>query len=200
MGSIEYYERNADQFFDRTAHVKIPHLWAPFMELIPAKGKILDIGCGSGRDSLYFSQRGYEVVAMDPSPAMRERASRLTGIPVLDSSFERFEGHEEFDGIWACAALLHVTKQAMPGVISRLALALKRGGALYVSYKLRDEEWEEDDRHFTGYDSESLSELLLSDAHLRLVRIWETEDVGRKGLLWVNALAIRSNPTHRKSR
>src|ERR1700748_3251064 len=108
--SLTYYERNADEFVSRTSRIEIPHLWGPFLALLPQGARILDIGCGSRRDSLYFAQQGFDVVAADPSPAMRKRAAQLTGKPVLDVSFETFDKRNEFDGIWACASLLHVKK------------------------------------------------------------------------------------------
>jgi SAM-dependent methyltransferase len=191
LTSVDYYQLHADEFYERTVGVRIPHLYEPFLELIPPGGRILDIGCGSGRDSLHFSQCGYEVTAVDPSPAMRERASRLIGKPVLPGSFEDLVYKNAFHGVWACASLLHVSRQEMTRVIKRLTDALKINGALYASFKARDADWIEDGRHFTGYTKAALSTLFAASPELEILNIWESEDVGRAGQFWANALACR---------
>ena len=64
--------------------------------------RILDLGCGTGRDSLAFKNKGYQVDAMDYSEALVKKATELTGIPVRQQSFYELEDVEIYDGIWAC--------------------------------------------------------------------------------------------------
>jgi 2-polyprenyl-3-methyl-5-hydroxy-6-metoxy-1,4-benzoquinol methylase len=73
-------------------------------------GRILDAGCGPGRDALAFAERGYELIAFDASTAMVRVARERVGsrIVVHLMRFEDLNGQSEFDGIWACASLLHV--------------------------------------------------------------------------------------------
>ena len=191
LHSVDYYERHAEEFYARTVGVKIPHLYEPFLKFVPPGGQILDIGCGSGRDSLYFLQAGYEVTAVDPSPTMRELASRLIGKPVFAGSFEELDYKNAFHGVWACASLLHVSRQNMTRVTKQLTDALKIGGVLYASFKARDADWMEEGRYFTGYTQASLKALLAENPELEIRNVWETEDVGRPGLFWTSALACR---------
>lgn len=194
--TIAYYDKNSQQFFDRTVDVDMSALYTPFLELIPTGGRILDAGCGSGRDSLYFKQHGYGVEAFDASAEMCRLASILTGQPVRQMTFDEVEWESEFDGIWACASLLHVNRESLSAVLERLAYATKPTGVLFISVKKRDEEWRHEGRFFNGYNQESFSRLIESQILLRLYSLWISLDTrpGRKGELWLNAI-VRRVPT-----
>jgi 2-polyprenyl-3-methyl-5-hydroxy-6-metoxy-1,4-benzoquinol methylase len=71
---FDYYDDHADQFVRGTLAVDMAELYKPFLEHVPAGGRILDAGCGSGRDTRAFLAQGYEVVAMD---ARRRWSKRL---------------------------------------------------------------------------------------------------------------------------
>jgi SAM-dependent methyltransferase len=76
--TLDYYDSHAEEFLERTATVSIEHLYEPFLALVPQGGRILDAGCGSGRDAAEFARRGYEVVAFDDQPRSRDsRPSEL---------------------------------------------------------------------------------------------------------------------------
>jgi trans-aconitate methyltransferase len=72
-------------------------------------GHILDAGCGSGRDSSYFLDKGFDVSAFDASAELAKLASQLIHRPVTVCQFNEYESDKPFDGIWACASLLHVS-------------------------------------------------------------------------------------------
>lgn len=191
--TIAYYDKNAHQFFDQTVDVDMTALYRPFLELIPHGGKILDAGCGSGRDSLYFKQHGYGVEAFDASAEMCRLASILTGQPVRQMTFDEVEWASEFDGIWACASLLHVGRASVSAVLERLAYATKPTGVLFISIKKRDEEWKQGGRFFNGYNEESFCRLIEGQTLLRLYSLWDSADArpGREGELWLNAIVRR---------
>jgi SAM-dependent methyltransferase len=149
--TVTYYDRNAERFVRETANVDMSSAYAPFLAYIPRSGRILDAGCGSGRDSLYFLQKEYEVVAFDASAEMCRLASELIGQTVYQKSFEDIDWISEFDGIWACASLLHLRRNSIDSVLYKLRRALKPNGVMFVSFKLRDEEWEEGGRFFSGF-------------------------------------------------
>jgi len=185
---MDYYDRNAREFFDNTVHLTMEHLYQPFLELIPKHGRILDAGCGSGRDSLYFREQGYSVTAMDNSEELVKLASDLLGEDVLLLSFDEIEFSNEFDGIWACASLLHVPKSSINDALHRLTGALKDGGVLYASFKYGNGETIERKRLFNNYTEESFGLLLKEHPSLRILRVWKTEDVrqDRRGKYWLN--------------
>ena len=168
-------------------------LYARFLPHIPKGGRILDAGCGSGRDTQYFLQHGYRVEAFDASPEMCRLASILTGQPVLQKTFDQFDGDSRFDGVWACASLLHLTRVELDPVLERLCRALKSGGVMFMSFKLRNEEWDEGGRHFNGYDQRSFKAMMTKHPSVHVQNTWISDDVrpSRSGEQWLNALISR---------
>ena len=187
--TIAFYEQNSDSFFDSTVTVDAQALYDQFLPLLPDEAHILDAGCGSGRDSLAFLKAGYQVTAFDGSQSMAERASALTGLPVKHSLFLDFTSERQFDGIWACASLLHVPLQDLPLTFSHLSSLLKIDGLFYCSFKLGDGEETRGGRHFTHLDELSL-EQVLKTTDLKMARTWITRDLrpGRENEHWLNAI------------
>ena len=190
MSTRKYYNDKAKQFFDDTVNLDMEKLYRSFLDLIPEKGKILDAGCGSGRDTLYFKNRGYSVTAFDYSEELVKLASEHIGGTVLHMSFDDLTFKAEFDGIWACASLLHVPKSKMKSVIDKLAEALKQGGILYVSFKYGDKEEVRKDRLFSDYTEPAFTALVKKIPSLKIIKHWKTADVRpkRKGEYWFNVL------------
>ncbi len=191
--TLAYYEANAPRFFEETCDVDMSPLYEPFLSRLPSEARILDAGCGSGRDSLYFLDNGYEVTSFDASEAMVRLATKHLGRPVLRLAFDQVEFEERFDGVWACASLLHVPPRAMSRTLSRLASSLKRGGTLYASFRYGDNEVIRNGRLFTDYTQEGFERLLGVLPDLDLVRTWQTADLRphRADTTWLNTLSRR---------
>jgi SAM-dependent methyltransferase len=185
-----YYDQNAQKYVQDTLALDLSNLYEPFLELIPSKGRILDAGCGSGRDTLYFREKGFTVLPFDSSTEIVRIASEIIGDTVLMMSFQELEFKDEFDGIWACSSLLHVPKAEMDDVMERISRALKTGGILYTSFKYGSGEIISGLRMFNNYTEESFSLLIKKHPSLRIEKIWKTEDVrpDRNGEFWLNAL------------
>jgi SAM-dependent methyltransferase len=188
--TIEYYDKNSEKYFEDTVNLDMERHYSTFLELIPDRAAILDAGCGSGRDTLYFRKKGYSVVAFDYSAELVKKASEFTGENILHLSFKDIQWKEEFDGIWACASLLHVPKKDIDDVFDRLADALKRGGVLFASFKLGEGEDIKKERLFNYYTESTMRILIQKHPRLVITRIWITEDVrdDRKGEYWLNML------------
>jgi SAM-dependent methyltransferase len=193
MTTVGFYNANAQRFFDDTIGVDMRPLYAPFLALVPPGGAILDAGCGSGRDSRYFKDHGYQVVAFDASEEMVRLSSAVLGQPVLHLTFQELEFEEEFDGIWASASLLHVPRAEMDDVLQRLTQALRPGGVLYASFKLGEGEVVRDGRLFNSYTEATFGEVLAHHSELELVftRINDDFRPGRTGEQWLNLLLRR---------
>lgn len=195
MDSVTFYDEHAQDFYNRTIDADLTHLYEPFLALIPAGAHVLDAGCGSGRDSLYFKQHGYRVTAMDASQELGNLASQLLDQPVLHHRFQDIAFVEEFDAIWACASLLHVSRAEIDDVFQRLTIALKPGGILFASFKYGDREELRDGRLFNHYDESSSVALIARHPELRLLKQWTSKDARpvRREEQWLDLLLRRTS-------
>lgn len=190
--SIEYYQRNAASFFKDTINVEMEELYKPFIELLPNNALILDAGCGSGRDSKAFLNKGFQVEAFDASSEMVKLAKKSTGLNVKLKRFEQVNIENYYDAIWTCASLLHVSQSELLEVLERLAKSLKVNGFWYMSFKYGRGQREKSGRTFTDMDEELFSEFIKKLNLVREVKTWITSDkrVDRNEL-WFNAILSR---------
>ena len=176
MKTIDYYNLHAEQFADSTFQVDMESLYQPFLALLQPSARILDVGCGSGRDSLAFKNKGYEVEAMDYSEELVKKATELTGIAVKHQSFYELDEVQAYDGVWACASLLHCERERLHEVFEKLVTALRSGGVLYMSFKYGDSDREKDGRYFTDLNEPQAEKLLGQVGQVELLRQWITVD------------------------
>lgn len=185
----QYYHDNSQEFFDSTINADTTPLYDHFLKYVPDNGYILDLGCGSGRDTKAFLNRGYRVDAIDGSKELCALASDYTGIEVKCMDFSEIDANETYDAIWACASLLHVEQERLPKLIEKLCGAVKISGVFYMSFKFGDFEGERDGRFFMDMTAEKFHEILESVAGWKLVEEWDSEDVRRgKNVKWYNAI------------
>jgi SAM-dependent methyltransferase len=191
---IDYYQQNAGTFFADTVDVDMTPLYRRFLRLLPERARILDAGCGSGRDARAFAEVGHKVTAFDASPALVALAEAYLGQPVQCLRFQEAAWQDAFDGIWACASLLHVSASELPDVMARLCRALEPGGILYASFKYGSGEREHHGRRFTDLDEAGLAALLRQVPGLEPVETWTTADLrpGREAERWLNTLLRRA--------
>lgn len=191
--TLDYYDDHADEFIERTAGVDMSHVYEPFLELVPPGGRILDAGCGSGRDAAEFTRRGYRVTAFDGSAKLVKAATARTGLPILHLTFDAVAWRDEFDGVWASGSLLHLPKPEIPAALTRLTAALKPCGVLFASWKAGIYEGERDGRWFTDTTPEQLTSMLNEVPEVKVLTIWQTDDARpeRRGTRWINALVSR---------
>jgi SAM-dependent methyltransferase len=191
--TIRYYDEHADEYVRNTVAVEMESLYGPFLNLIPDGGKILDAGCGSGRDTKAFLERGYEVVAIDASEAMAKAASNLTGLPASVLQIQDIKFQDEFDGIWACASLLHIPRAELDDVLCRFRRALRSAGVCYASFKEGKGDRVEEGRLFTDFTQERLRDYIRSHTTFEIEHLWVAEDVRqRRNVRWVNVLLRNS--------
>ena len=133
--TLNYYNQNADTFFSGTVSVDFTQTQNKFLNYLNVGDYILDFGCGSGRDTKYFMEAGMKVDAIDGSEEMCRIASEYTGIEVQQMLFQELNAHDKYDGIWACASILHLPKNELKSVLQKMATALKKHGIIYASFK-----------------------------------------------------------------
>lgn len=191
--SVDYYNRNAADFFGQTATVEMSPLRARFLQKVAKGGHILDAGCGSGRDTKAFLKLGYHVTAFDAAHELASLASDYTGIDVQVRTFDDIDEHGRYDGIWACASLLHLSREEIPLVLARCWNALKPSGVFYLSFKLGQGERTDGGRHFTDASESELRDWCAKLPEFSGAECWVTADArpGRSEQ-WLNALLIRA--------
>ncbi len=192
MDSIEYYSKNAGEYFEHTVDIDMQECWDSFTGLLPEGGSVLDLGCGSGRDSEYFISCGFDVTAMDASEEMCDLASIHIGQDVLQLSFAEMDFNEVFDGIWACASLLHVPSDQIEAILNKVVNSLKINGILFASFRYGDFEGERDGRYYTDYRTKTLKELISRHENMELIEIQKCEDSRTDtNQEWIYAIARR---------
>jgi len=188
--TLNYYNQHAQSFSDSTLNVDMSALYAEFLPLIPKNGHILDAGCGSARDAMYFKQQGFTVSAFDASENIAKLASNYLQQAVEVKTFQQLNCTNKYDGIWCCASLLHVPKAELPQVFLKLQNALKPNGVLYVSFKYGTQERVHNGREFTDLNEHGLTALITHHTELKILKQWQSVDQrpGRESEVWLNAL------------
>ena len=195
MDSIDYYNRYAVPYYEETVDVDMTEVIEPFMELLPENAEVLDLGCGSGRDTIVLEERGFYVTPMDGSEEMCKLAEINTDQEVLQMTYDEMEFDDVFDGIWACAALVHLTDDEMREIMKKLIQALKADGILYFSLHKGDRDGIYNGRYFRDYTRKELSDLMEEFPELELINMWTTQDArsGKSDGQWLNVLAKKSD-------
>ncbi len=186
MGTIEYYDSDPEGYSGRTLNAEIPSALYCFLRLVPSGGRILDLGCGSGRDTLAIRAPGFSVVPVDGSPGMCRVAAENTGSEVRNVLFSELDYKEEFDGVWACASLLHVPSRDLRHILGLVRDSLVPGGTMCMSFKEGTFEGVRDGRYYTDMTPGSLIELAESAGFVTVEVFTETE--ASRGVPWVSAI------------
>lgn len=199
--TISHYRDHATAYADATRDVDMSPVRARFLAHLPPGAWVLDAGCGSGRDAVAFQLAGHSVAAFDASPELARLASEYTGLPVCVADFLSLSETTplgvppgiRFDGIWACASLLHVAVADQAQAWARLWTWLAPGGVVYASYKLGEGERVDDlGRPFTDATEQRLSAWIGHLAGANEIETWVTADQ-RQGPSerWMNALVFK---------
>ena len=197
--TLAYYNNNADAFVESTFEVSMEAFYQEFLPRLPKGGHILDAGCGSGRDALFFDQKGYRVSAFDGSEAIVSLAREKTGLSVQHRYFSEIHESSTYDGIWACASLLHLPLADVPEAIGRLWNALKPDGVFYMSFKIGQGERDHNGRHFTDADESIAEQWVQNLTGLEACQMWRTDDQRPdRDEQWLNILLAKAPASHKK--
>lgn len=188
--TINYYDINAKEFVEGTLNVDFKATQDKFINKLPAKGYILDFGCGSGRDTKYFLAKDFNVDAIDGSIELCKIASEYTNIKVRHMYFNELSIVNKYDGIWACSSILHLSLDDLVDVFKRMSKALKDEGIIYTSFKYGDFSGERNGRYFTDMTENSFDKLIANVENLKVEEQWITADVRpqRGNEKWLNLI------------
>jgi ubiquinone/menaquinone biosynthesis C-methylase UbiE len=152
-------------------------------------GRVLDVGCGTGRDSVHFAGRGFDVQAIDASTEML-RIARSRGVRARQLPMQRLEARSAYDGIWAAASLIHLPKSEIRGVLRRLMRALLPSGVLFISLKEGSGEGMSSDGRFGAYYRVAeIRTIIRAIRPIGCIKVLRTGDIRsrRKGArVWIN--------------
>ena len=195
MGTLDYYQRNAKEFFSQTINVDMQNVYHPFLEYLPKthlsnQQKILDVGCGSGRDSVFFANQGFEVVAIDGSQNVIDLAKQTD--TRIDWQCLRFDEiakqnwQNQFTGIWACASLLHVPFDELSKILNDLLSCLRPTGILYASFKYGNGERKKEGRFFCDMNEHGWQLIGEQLDSAKALKLWQTVDnrMDKRDIWW----------------
>jgi SAM-dependent methyltransferase len=132
--TIQYYEENAEQFWQGTRDHDVTQNYDAFLDALAGKGphKILDFGCGPGRDIAAFKNLGHNPVGLDGTLNFVNMAEKYTGCEVLHQDFTSLDlDAGVFDGVFANASLFHVPKNIINEVLDAIFVSIIDGGVLF---------------------------------------------------------------------
>lgn len=174
--TLDFYNSNAEKYFNDTVNINFDHIHKIFIDKLNKGATVLDFGCGSGRDTKYFLSMGLNVEAIDGSKEMCRLASEYTGINVKRLRFEDFEEINRYNGVWACASLLHLSKNEIYKVMGKLVASLKDNGIIYVSFKNTKFEGKRNERYFTDFTIKEFKHFMREIESLYIEKAWITDD------------------------
>jgi len=181
---MDYYQKNAKEYINKTKDADLSDERNKFLQYMPSKGKILDIGFASGRDSLAFKQLGYDVISIDSCKEFCDYGKSI-GLNVININVKDIIYNNEFDGIWACASLLHVKLGELVEVFNKISSAMKDDSVLYCSFKYGEFEGIRDDRYYTDMTLVKI-QLLLKNTNLSIKEYWVKADSLNRENKWIS--------------
>jgi SAM-dependent methyltransferase len=194
--TISGYDETAARFAARWGELRLERALHAFASRIPGRRQVLELGCGPGRDVDFLSQLGCQVVGLDLSAGMLTQArERLPDACLVRADLCRLPfARGSFDGIWACASLLHLPRAHFPTVLGEIAWLLHPArGVLYLALKGgQGERWVVDGdgrRYFFAYYQPSDIETALGDAGFQVVEWWVASDESGRAEPWLNFVA-----------
>lgn len=188
--TLEYYNKNAQLYCEQTLIGNLQENYEKFLSRLPKKAYILDFGCGSGRDSKYFIDNGYKVKAIDGSIEMCKLASKYIEQEVDCMRFDELDDINIYDGIWACSSILHIEKENLSSILTKMINALKINGVIYTSFKI-GEGYEVKEGKYYNYLTKEEMEFILNtiSKNVKMIDYFETLPSTKrnaKGTIWGN--------------
>lgn len=191
-----YYESNEERYAAETLSADMSEQYQRFLPLLKDGVKLLDVGSGSGRDACYFQKQGYQVTALEPSKNLCREIRKVFSGEIMCSDIQNYQPAERYDGIWACASLIHLQEEEILCFFKKIDMYLNDNGIVYASGKSGISTGKvEDGRFFLEFTEQLVEKILTVNKQLQLEQLWYTEDVsGRRGFRWLNVvLRLRRN-------
>jgi SAM-dependent methyltransferase len=193
LETLKFYNQEAEEYCARTGSIPSPGL-PQFLACLRPGASILELGCGSGRDTVEMLRQGYRVTPTDGSPEMVRQAERRLKRPVAVLEFGEIDGEARFDGVWASACLLHAPVAYLGDIISRIHRVLNSPGILFANFKEGAAEGRDGFGRYYNYPSSAmLRETFQQAAPWASLKIERSSGQGYDGapVVWLNCTAVK---------
>lgn len=199
INSLDYYQKNSQSYFDRTSKLDLSHIYTRFLKYLMPSSYILDAGCGSGRDSVFFLQENYRVYSYDYCDNLCSLARKNFNLKIEQMDHSQISFKNKFDGIWACASLLHLNRDHLSKVIYKFMEALKDNGVFYTSFKIGIGTLKERERLFYNFEKNEALDYFSQFASFCIVEFWESIDVkSNTESHWINIILQKKTYENKK--
>lgn len=199
--AIRTYNKIAKLYSKFTFHKISQYQLNKFISMLPKKAKVLDAGCGSGRDAGYFKEYGLNVTAIDAAEKMIAEAKKnVKGVKFKKMNMIKTDFKDEtFDGIWSAASLVHNEKENVSKILGELKRILKKEGILYISVKegdgeeiKKEEKYNNEPRPFIYYNLPEI-ESMIKQVGFQIIHSGFVEDIQkRKDTKWIDIYCKKS--------
>jgi SAM-dependent methyltransferase len=190
--TLAHYDQNAENFWQGTRDHDVSQNRDALLEHLDGKGpfRILDFGCGPGRDLRIFKQLGHEAIGLEGAERFVKLAREYSGCAVWHQNFLRLQlPPDYFDGIFANAALFHVPSQELPRVLTELHATLKKNGVLFSSNPRGDnEEGWSGQRYGVFYDLDRWRDMVTSAGFVEIIHYYRPAGLPREQQPWLASL------------
>lgn len=176
--TLKYYNDNSENFKMKWDNYlfDIPNTFASYLK---SGDNVLDLGCGTGRDSLYFKDKGFNVTCIDGAINMCKIASEALNIEVENKTYFDLDYKDMFEGVFACASLLHLKNDDLKIVLKKIYDSLRYNGIMYSSFKYGNDERYDDGRYFNDMTLDKFNRLMNeSGSNFEIVKAWNTAQYG----------------------
>ena len=130
--TIEFYNKNASEYAKWRSTEKIDLAQKIFCNELAPGGQIIDLGCGTGEKSIWFSQKGFKVDAVDASLKMLEIFESHKAINIQQKDLNEIVFSKKYDGIWASFSIQHLEKKNQDLLFGKISKALNKKGIFYI--------------------------------------------------------------------
>jgi SAM-dependent methyltransferase len=190
--TLAYYQGRVREFWEGTCDHDVSQNIDALLEAIEGEApfRILDFGCGPGRDLLALSERGHRPIGLDGAEAFVQMARELAGVEVWHQDFLAVKlPAASFDGVFANASLFHVPTRELPRVLRELLGCLRPGGVLFASNPRGDnfEGWNQG-RYCAYHDFENWRSYALEAGFEEIRHYYRPDGLPREQQPWLASL------------
>lgn len=189
--TLAFYEASAARYSGDVSPAHSRHLDA-FLDRLTPGARVLELGCGGGRDSARMAERGFAPDPTDGARAMVAEARKSFGLPARQMRFNELDARDGYEAVWAHACLIHVARAEFPAVLGAIRAALRPGGWHFASFKLGEGEGRDPLGRLTNFPDEAWLEDAYRAAGFAMVAAERYRGEGADGVVrdWL-ALTVR---------